>query len=66
MVLFNVSIFDDLAQSSTRGLDNGTYIVTAVEIDAGGIIGTQDIIEVIYVEREAEINTNCCRAWMYM
>ncbi len=37
----DVSIFDDLAQSCTRGLDNGTYIVTAVEIDAGGIIGTQ-------------------------
>ncbi len=56
MVAFNVSVIDDLARSCTRGLDNDTYTVTAVEIDARGMIGTRDIIEVIYVERETEID----------
>ncbi len=46
MVIFNATT-DKEAPSCVKGLDNGTYVVTAVEIDRRGTIGTHKIIKTI-------------------
>ncbi len=54
IMAFNVTT-DRQTPSCLIGLDNGTYVIKAVEIDKTGTIGTQEITKTVNVEKEADI-----------
>ena len=62
MTTFNVSTLGGVAVGCVSGLRNGSYRISAVEIDAEGVIGTQvisQLFQIVDIEENIYTNHSC-------